>query len=624
MERLKIVLLLAALVATAQTLPGQERFAPSAGSANFIVVGDVRNCNYFPLSADSRTTVRNAALNAGLLSESANVSVFRGNQESARWTQMISAHSSDTGELVVSGDVIVVQSMQTIRESFQKNAVLRTELGGIVVTLADEGIAVGDVLQQTGNIPTPDHQLKIASRFQGRPTINQAALSETVEHGDVLTMSRVSRTTLKGFGRMAPAFSEWQGSTTTNVSPSDSSGSAVFNNAIPAAPIPEATSTSPFLQIPGTFYAPDHEPAEPIENERDEFGSVVKSESTAQIPVQAVSQSNATSAASEFETAPVPPTEIQLLNETTPESESSSMSFWNLLFVGGLLIAGTFILVGSLRPDESNIPGPQFAAGQGGLSAAFNGVSFDQTSENDIKLPQIQTTNMNMENANDLSIQSSHLSQPQAQPVPYETATLAIAQTHEWFGSDWRSVRKESSTSQLNISPAPIETEPETVKPEQLALSAAVQPAIIERSSYLMETIVQESLSIHAKSDSSSESMIADKMKSVSPMMNTEMVASDSFADLEDLLQNRLPVDLCETQLPLRISLFGRPAGPRRLRIDAAHSKIPAPHMNRAAEHSKKPSVVASANMTTPNEQSINAPGSLDRALHYLQDRTDS
>ena len=52
-----------------------------------------------------------------------------------------------------------------------------------------------------------------------------------------------------------------------------------------------------------------------------------------------------------------------------------------------------------------------------------------------------------------------------------------------------------------------------------------------------------------------------------------------SFSDLEDLLQNRLPIDLCETQLPLRVALFGKPAGPRRLRIDAAHTAIPAPHM---------------------------------------------
>lgn len=57
---------------------------------------------------------------------------------------------------------------------------------------------------------------------------------------------------------------------------------------------------------------------------------------------------------------------------------------------------------------------------------------------------------------------------------------------------------------------------------------------------------------------------------------------------LEDLIQNRLPMELSDAQLPLKINLFGKPEGPRRLRIDAAHSTIAPPHMARAARQTKR------------------------------------
>lgn len=57
---------------------------------------------------------------------------------------------------------------------------------------------------------------------------------------------------------------------------------------------------------------------------------------------------------------------------------------------------------------------------------------------------------------------------------------------------------------------------------------------------------------------------------------------------LEDLIQNRLPMELSATQLPLKISLFGKPEGPRRLRIDAAHTTIAAPHMASTAKRAKR------------------------------------
>ena len=102
------------------------------------------------------------------------------------------------------------------------------------------------------------------------------------------------------------------------------------------------------------------------------------------------------------------------------------------------------------------------------------------------------------------------------------------------------------------------------------------------------------------------------------------VVDEQSFSQLEDLLQNRLPIDLCETHIPLRISIFGRPAGPRRLRVDAPHAVMPAPHLNLAPEKRRVRSVVAPNPAATPTPSVAASLGSLDRALYFLQERTES
>jgi hypothetical protein len=57
------------------------------------------------------------------------------------------------------------------------------------------------------------------------------------------------------------------------------------------------------------------------------------------------------------------------------------------------------------------------------------------------------------------------------------------------------------------------------------------------------------------------------------------------MSDLEDLLQNRLPIDLCEAQSCLcELHCLELLTGPRRLRIDAAHKTVPPPHVNLTAD----------------------------------------
>ena len=97
-----------------------------------------------------------------------------------------------------------------------------------------------------------------------------------------------------------------------------------------------------------------------------------------------------------------------------------------------------------------------------------------------------------------------------------------------------------------------------------------------------------------------------------------QSAAATADAELERLIQNRIPVQLCQADLPLRVTLFGRPAGPKRLRVDAAHQKVAAPHF---AGGSRKQSRRREQVQAAPVSPQATESGSLDRALNSLRGR---
>ncbi|MCP4171407.1 MAG: hypothetical protein GY758_11610 [Fuerstiella sp.] len=108
----------------------------------------------------------------------------------------------------------------------------------------------------------------------------------------------------------------------------------------------------------------------------------------------------------------------------------------------------------------------------------------------------------------------------------------------------------------------------------------------------------------------------------------------ESFSDLEDLLRNRLPVDIKQADLPLRVALFGKPAGPRHLRIDAAHTQTAPPHMLTSARQKEKSKTAATTASVSQHDRADNQPAEIaaanadhdrfDHALNFLEGQSDS
>lgn len=103
-----------------------------------------------------------------------------------------------------------------------------------------------------------------------------------------------------------------------------------------------------------------------------------------------------------------------------------------------------------------------------------------------------------------------------------------------------------------------------------------------------------------------------------------------AWSDLEDLIQNRLPVELKQSALPLNVAVYGRPNGPQRMRIDAAHSEIAEPHMAKRSRmnigRSRAEAVTGKTKSTQSSVHNERARdiSKLDQALNYVEELSDT
>lgn len=633
MERLKIVLLTAAIVAIGQVSKAQQsqngmpQQASGTPSTSYTVIGDIRDPRTLTYPAQGRLSIRAAVLQAQPMGDPVSVCVLRKSQERANWTQMISVDTADSGEFVLPGDVLVVQSVNGVRDAFQKNAAIRTDAGVLVVLLEDEAVAIGDILQQTVGLPNGEQQVTVACRFQGRPPATKTTLASVVSHGDVVSMSRSNRKVLSGFGQMAPSFSEWiaDGDTVTVMEP----------------PVPGVPSTQPSntaTESASSAFPLDFgalvEPAEPVESPSMVSDSTNDSDDAFSIPVQEVSQatvSDLTStvdAASSTETAPTPPTEsVAIPGE---EVKAGGLNVWNMAVIAGLIVAGILLLAGSLGGDEDmDVIHRQSTAMQDTKTnrSAGGKFQFNSSSDSTNSPTETRTNTAPVTAAVPVTVTSTAPTTNEvvaasnitiAKPGALESAS--IVKPAEWFGKDWR----------MATEPVALASKP-TVKAD--ASEQRPFEATIEKKTIADTTTPRTMRS--SKLDESEAERLEEVVRSIAnegrkaaqtaAAADTTVSASTEFSDLEDLLQDRLPIDLCEAQLPLRINLFGRPAGPRRLRIDAAHPTLTGPHTNLNADRRQDDRIPATASKTESRRiDGLVADEGLDRALNSLQDRTNS
>lgn len=578
MERLKLFLALSALVYGAQSVHAQNAVPAASPSGTFAVVGDVEQPNLYAFQPG--LTLHEAVRKTRPLASQVNVAVLRSAQTRSQWTQLLNMNAADSGERVVVGDVLVVQSLENVTVP-QRNAAVQTPSGTHVIALADEQVVIGDVLTGLG-LSTSGHQLSVPARLPGQSPSKTSALSDRVHHGDVICLGNVGTQTTRDFGSVRHSFSEWKSAEAvpeSNATPSQTTPAALTLPALAPSVQPVSSPEVP-LQVSPPEVSLNAEPqssadsspsltiplsADPFDVQSapvalaDPFASDDENNALEVRPIsQQVSSIPLTSGLAEV--APIPPVEDLIEPQAGVNAE---MSILNILVIGGLLVAGILVLVGSLRVDDEI---PVNAMQQTMLQSI-------DTEPKLVEEPVIAPPVLSSKPAavrDELEVRAERIlaAMPMdAAPAESLAAERTVApvtasslvRDGEWFSRDW------APRSQL--------------EKEGVAMTAEkAGPA------FLLEKAVEEAIA--AKTiDLPIQAMRHDLEK-------VEVVSNELPSDdLDDLIQNRLPIDLKEIQLPLRINLFGRPAGPRRLRIDAAHTTIRAPHMVSSADRRRNDSM---------------------------------
>lgn len=650
-------------------VPGETSFRQRSEIA---VVGDVAHPDTYACPAAGSVSLREVVNTAGLVSERSSAAVIRSGGGTGLSTEVIERSSVSPGMSLRPGDIVVIRAAGNPDITVQPNAALQFRGRLVVLSLQGNRVSIGDVLAQLQISPDAASTMKRA--FTGTAVRgDRLQAGDLIGHGEVvLPVANVSHRGPES-GRLVPAVSEWIPST----SPPAVSERRSDTNGIEGLTVPNPSSESQ-EEVPQGFFLPSVngdgnsspndsgvsgedivEPESSMPHSVDSPGQqnpfqLVQSSGAA--PLVSISDSvtqpapaapaAASVPAAASDRAPLPPDEFPIV-----AANESGFSFWQAACVVLMLAAAGLML--SARSQGGS--GERVAApGIGPISLARdvspvqNVIRFTQPAETAGMRRQTETASQPAETAR--MLQSGGEPTDPSEPADYSIESAASAAEDgpvagdEWFGGDWR--RGSTYSAETGID-AVASAAHEAIDKWSSGCGALVDTmtsasGLMPEMSVLPESNLTAAPELKMESDATTEPYISASGFAAQPEFKdsepTEKASIAGFSDLTALIENRLPVDLMQARLPLRISLFGRAAGPRRLRVDAAHSTLAGPHTFSGAERRGAAAYSASAeqlNVRTSGKRksadNIVPEGfvaernteSLDRALTFLQEQGD-
>lgn len=275
----------------------------------------------------------------------------------------------------------------------------------------------------------------------------------------------------------------------------------------------------------------------------------------------------------------------ELLAAVAPTAAEEAVSpIWNGVFICGLLGSLTLILTGWLKTRHEN---------RRMQEQSTEAAKTLQTPQEIKPAPSMDTSWRTVHEIPSSSFMTGDLT---AEELPMTAADLSgisglnksaadrLVDDQEWIGSDWR---PEDRSDVVPLQSPAASAPPVPVAPKPPVPAAPPMDIPVTHPQ---------------------------------PAAEPEPSPIEAADVLEDLIQNRIPMQLQQADLPMRVTLFGRPAGPRRLRIDAAHTQIAPPKFAAGNRAGRGASAAARAGAVTSGTGADEA-ASLDRALNSLHEQ---
>lgn len=537
-----------------------------AESDRYTVAGDVPNPHVREYAAGESVTPRQLVRDAGAVGIGSAV-IVRGSQPH-HFTEYLYADSAGEDSFLQPGDVVVFHDAEGNRPEVG-NVVIAYGTPGVVM-LSAAGNQLGSLLNRLKiefGAATTHRVVRTAS---GGPKNLTLAPHDALAHGDVLILDRSVPVDGDYLESLFAAPGSAVASPNEDVLPEAESISAI-------APLQSSTG----LMIPDGQYS--HAPTEPP---------------ALDIPLSLAAMETVVPATGDA--APPIPTTVAV--SPSPEQMSVTATnvspIWNGVFIVGLFGSLMLVITGWMKTQRERAaariteaesayqlrsPEEVPAIEQPIVSSWADDIELEEVPVAAEIAPLTDMLSAPMESVAkpDLSIVNNF--PPEEAPQEQPLSGRPLVQETEWFGDQWR---------------APAEpTEPRVNEVESDAVQRTEHIPMIDS---LPERTMPD--------------LIASAAFEAREQTPSVVEAAD---DLEDLIQNRLPIQLCQADLPLRVTLFGRPAGPRRLRIDNAHKELAAPHFfagSRAQSRSLEKVETAESNSGDHGQDQP----SFDRALSSL------
>jgi hypothetical protein len=572
MERLTYLLTFTLLLSLSGTADGQ--------TVQFTVAGDVQNPNTWgdtEIAPGESVYLRDVLEKAGAMGDGSAV-ILRASSLQNGVTEFVSAQMTGRGSQLTNGDIVVFHQTAATQPS-KNNILVITDSIPHVVLLDDVGNQMRDLLAHL-HLPFPSQQtIPVMRTYQGSPVLRQIPPNGPLVHGDVVLLKSIASVDP---ARVSQLFGE-------------------VSQAAPVTPTPSFIHTvANERSIESAADSTEHGglilPSVEVHSMSDEVetGTIRLPVIPAAVETVIPDAATGTSVAS----TPVTPGNDPV---TGGVASAGVPLLWNVVLIFGVLGSVTLIVTGWLRTQrESSKLKKQTATSQGAQPVAQE-VPVYATS-----VAPTPTLNEQFQSASfpsEVSIVPEvplSAALPANIPAPIEQPAPVIASPEgsksdrfideqEWFGGNWR------ANSSMNAAPlAPFDASEPVPEPVSVSETVNIEESNTEHTPQL------------AAPEPATESVPVDPMSPV-----------EAADDLEDLIQNRLPVEVKQADLPLRVTLFGRPAGPRRLRIDAAHTQI-APPKFAAGSRSRQKSSQKSTTTAAVLKQDTSETASLDRALNSL------
>lgn len=654
-------------------LPGVYGATSVRQRSEIAVIGDVAHPDTYACPAAGSVSLRELVNTAGLVCETSNAAVIRPGGGTGLSTEVIQRSSVSPGMSLRPGDIVVIRAAGVPDGPVQPNAALQFRERLVVLSLQGNRVSVGDVLTQLQISPDAASTMKKASTGTAVPG-ESLQPRDVIGHGDVILPAISGNHRGANIGRLAPAVSEWSQSNLSSAVNERTSDVSGFEGL--AVPIP-ATGAS--VDAPQGFPMPSvNGNGKPFSNDSDVSGensvepdssmSVSDDSSEQQKPFQLVQSSAVTPVmnisdavtqtasqnpvassvpAAASDRAPMPPEEFPVM-----AANESGFNLWQAgCVIMMLAAAGLMVSVRSQgeKGDRVAAPGIEAKSVTPDVLPVQTEIRLSRPAENSGMLRPTETVAQLAETAS-VRLSGYEWTEPSKTADSLKGSAAAATEEgpvagHEWFGGDWRGGSTVSADAKIDAvaSAAHVAIDKWSslcgTSDKNLTSEPKLTPemSVVPESNLSAETTLKTRTEMEAEHQISTPGLAAQPELLVSEL--SEKVGVTGFADLTALIENRLPVDLMQARLPLRISLFGRAAGPRRLRVDAAHSTLAGPHTASGAEKRSTAAYTGAAaqlNVRTSGKRKSadnhivpesfvteRNTESLDRALTFLQEQGD-